>query len=1199
MRKLLRIAFYFSVTALFLAVAVLGFTQTRYFRSYLRNIILQSSPEYINGIVRFDGLEGNLVTGTQIHNVALLKDSTEIFAAERVDIKYDVTAFLFGRVALSNVTLVNPRIHVWRSVDGSLNVTQIVKPRPDTSSSAGIVDIKNAEIRNARITFIDSLVLKARREGAASPPPPGGFDYAFFQLESFHMSGGARIEAENLVAQIRKLSFESRKQRFKMTYFAGDFILSPSLAAFRNCVIETRNSLIKLEGQLKDIDVTTIKALAELERAHVQLSLDAQKLDTRELKQFLYPTVDFLDKTISLEAKASGTFRTLSVDGFSLKTPRSFIKVQGRISNLHKPQNLELELACIDNRFHPADAVEFTPGLTIPDLRFLGEIRYNLVFAGKLDEFTVRLAAQTDAGEIQMDGSLRVQPSLAYKATVYTKNVDLGIVTQDDNLRSQLNARITLNGAGTNLRTMSTVVRVEIDSSSVSDIFMNRTVVVLDVNERVVRAHATATIGTASYDVSGRMQFHKDSTSFQFNGRVGSFDLGQILKSPLYESDLTFELTAEGSWLDATRMRSNAGLTFSPSSFNKQPFDSATVQIQYDTRDSVRQSFHLSSDVADISIDGKFGVGSFISNAEGVVEVVSKAIAYRAKHLDSLRAFLPFQLPDIPRFQAGAGVKRESIDAAYILRIHNFYPLGVFLHEKLGGSLYTSGVLAGNIDALRWNGEVVSGDFDYNTPSFVLGTRNVQAKWDFDGISRSSILKTFTATIDLQSEVARVNEIAMSNVALALGAKGTDATFTLSTLVDSTAQINVMGQLTYRGALYHVDIGELKVGFGSFLYENSDPISLALGKDGFLFKSLSMRHEAEELTATGYFNPVGVSDLDISLKGFLLNNLQQMVKTSRLPEALKEMGGIVSGRLLVRGSLEHPNISFEAVADGVRTGETVFGQVESRFSYFEHMLDVFVSYRYNPQDGAGVPDMLFKGSVPYELPLSAAHQHHPNGQIDFALQSKGVRMELFGPFIPFVENLSGFLTCDMKIRGPMDAPEYDGFLSLSAARFLFKPLNIQYILDGRFVSDKKSVVLQSVKVKNISEDQSSGLMNLSGNFTLKGLKLGGFDLLANGQLLLMKETSRPAGAKFYGDLFAATGPSGVRWNGEVEKSYLTGEVFVKNGKLILPPERETVFLESRNIAIVFRDDTSKSKPEVYSAGEKRGDPGSFLALNNP
>jgi hypothetical protein len=1180
-KQFFRIVFYFGVATLFLVVAIVGFTQTRYFRAYLRTIILENYPEYINAKLAFERIEGNLITGAQLHSISLEKDSVEVFSAERIEIKYDPTGFFTGKVPLARLVAVNPKIRLWRTAQGNWNIDAIVIPRPkDTTKLGATIHLKAVELVNASLSFVDSLALRERKGRAEADPPSGAFDYARIELTDVNLVGNARIEPSSVSGSIEKLSFVARNPSFTLTRMAAHFSLNPSLAAVKDLIIQTKHSFLKGDAQLRNIDVAGIRSLAEFERAPVQLNLDIQKLDTKELKQFLYPYVDFLDHSVSLQLKASGTFGRLSVDRLTVRTPKSLLQAQGTISNLHHPEDLELEIACIDNKVHPADLAELLPGLNLPDVRFLGELSYNLVFSGPPTDFTVHINGEADAGAFQAEAQIKIQESLRYKAVLTTLGVDLGLLLQDDTYRGKIFARATVDGWGTNLRTMKTVARIEVDSSSVSELPLNHSVVVFDVSDAHVRSHITTTLGSATYDVSGELRFHRDSTEYQLNGKVRALDLAEILKNPSYESNLSMGMNASGVWHDAARLRSHFVLNIFQSFFNKLPMDSTTILVDYDTRDSSLQTLRVTSAVGEISAEGKFNVGSLLDNVRGGAGLITQALEYRIRNLDSLRAFTPLLVPRTGKFHAGVSSDSKFTDVRIELTIRDLYPIGVFLHEKVRGDVAVRMNLRGEINDMTMAGEAVSKDFSYLAPSVAFAGQNLHMTWDLDGISKDSILSTLGADVQISSQFLKLNTISFSGSLFRLRSKGHEGVYSLSTLVDSTAKVNVEGNYAYRGSLYRLDISQMKVAFGSSEYENAEPVNIVVGIDGLQFKSFSMRHEAEELTVDGFFNPTGVSDLDVNVRGFLLNNVRAMVRASKQPPLLKGLGGIVSARLLLRGSFEYPNVSVDLVADGVRFGETVMGQIEARLSYFEHLLTVFGSYRYNPRDASSPPDMLLSGSLPYELSLTSSHAHEPSGQIDLTMQSRGVRLDLFSPFLPFLSNLSGFLSCDMKMKGSLDAPEYDGYLSLSSARFNFVPLNVQYILDGRFVSNRSSIVLENVTLRNTEQDQSfgKGLLNISGNFTLHGLELGEFDLLANGQLLLMKEMSRPSTSKFYGDLFAATGPSGIRWRGLLANSSVTGEILVKNGRITLPPERETVLLPSRNISIIFADDTTKTKP---------------------
>jgi hypothetical protein len=91
--------------------------------------------------------------------------------------------------------------------------------------------------------------------------------------------------------------------------------------------------------------------------------------------------------------------------------------------------------------------------------------------------------------------------------------------------------------------------------------------------------------------------------------------------------------------------------------------------------------------------------------------------------------------------------------------------------------------------------------------------------------------------------------------------------------------------------------------------------------------------------------------------------------------------------------------------------------------------------------------------------------------------------------------------------------------------------------------------------------------------------------LAQGDLKVMSEEKRLAGQKLYGNLFAATGPNGLVWQGDLAASMVQGEVFVKDASLILPPERELESTRASIVKVTFKDDTSHGSPKIkYALG---------------
>ena len=365
MRKFFRITYYIGSILLFVLIAIIGYTQTRSFKTYLRDFLLQESTIAINGELKLGAIEGNLITGFRINDVAVTQHGIELLSAQRIELKYDPFGFLFKRVGISNAILVKPRIFIYRSIDGSINIAHLAKTiSTDTNSSIWRVNVKRFELTDADVLFIDSLLLYQRHLGEREIPPDSVIDYARIHLRALTLVASAQIHSNTYQADIKSVSASIYRDEqfacdttenltlghnqtpvFKLEHFSGNFILTKNEVSASNLIIETPRTHIRLNAGIKGIDVTHLSNIEELKTIPVTLSLAADDIDTKELKQFLYPYVDFLDHSLELQLKANGTFGDLSVEDLSVQTHNSLVKLKGHIRNLHHPHDLEIDSA--------------------------------------------------------------------------------------------------------------------------------------------------------------------------------------------------------------------------------------------------------------------------------------------------------------------------------------------------------------------------------------------------------------------------------------------------------------------------------------------------------------------------------------------------------------------------------------------------------------------------------------------------------------------------------------------------------------------------------------------------------------------------------------------------------------------------------------------------------------------------------------
>ena len=1174
MRKFFRALYYAGFTVIFIIVAIVGYTQTRSFRNSLQSYILSHYQSVLKGQLSIGRLEGNLVTGIRLYDVSIRDSVSEVFKTDLIEASYDPLALAIKHLSLSTITVLNPRVVLTRSAFGGWNVSDLIISSSDTTPSAWVIALKNVVLVNAHIELTDSLLIAERVRGLRDAPPPDAIDYARIHLDSVNVEMGLRISSQATVAQVRKVKGALIEPRIVVREFQGNFKLAKNEVSVSNVKLETARSRLRLDAMLSKVDLATVNDLAELKSKPVQLNLQAERLDTRELKQFLYPWVDFLDKTIALQLQANGEFGNLNIAKVSLQTTKSLVIIGGTLTNLHRPKNLELNLSTTKTVLDPNDVLEHVPGLNLPNLESLGKIRLGLTFRGTPSKFHTTLNALTDAGDVVIDADLVTGGELEYKTTFATENLDLGRIFDDEELRSRLRSKGSLTGSGTSSHSITAVARVEIDSSEFYGMPLGQSVVVLDLSNGVIRSHVQLRARSTRCDLSGIWNnWSEDSVSYSVSGSIQSLNLADIIRSEEFKSELSMNIRLAGSGKEPARMNHAATINFLQSSFGSVPFDSGKIGAVLDLRDSQRSIFSFKSNPIDLNIEGTFTLPSVVENVILGERIVSEAITYRIESLDSLTGTAP-PSGDRSRFYILAAKRAKPLNVGYRLNARNLYPVGVFFQKNFAGTLSMEGTIKGSIDGMDFHGEATIPSFGYRNTTDLYRFERGTLALDLKNIARSGGLDSLFSRTALHCEGFSVNTTAFYHASLILSGDKDSSRYEASAFLDSTYQLDLRGTSAVVQNIYAFDISQLRMGMDSYIVENVDPIVIKAGRDGFNFQNFLVGHEVEELNASGYLNPGGLSDFKVSVNSFLLTNLKSLLYRTRLAGPVKDLNGILNANLSFSGSFDEPNFSLDLTSEGFRSKDLVFGQVVARSTYANRLLSLFVELRNEQRASGTTPDLLVSGTVPYDLGLTGRADRTAKGEMNLTMFSKGLNMELLSPFLPVVSKLSGTLMCDTKIRGSVSAPSYEGSVTFRDVRFVFDPLGISYVIDGRLVPSGNRIGLDNLVVRNIASDRTDGLMNLTGTFKLAGFKFQDFDFRADGQLLVMKEASRLAGQKFYGDLFVATGSNGVRWQGLLANSRVSGDVLVKNGRITLPPEREAAAISGKTINVIFIDDTS-------------------------
>jgi autotransporter translocation and assembly factor TamB len=1177
---------------LFVVVAILGFTQTKVFRSYLRTRLIETVASGTHAELTLESIEGNLITGFHADNVVLSRNGDSILAVNRLDAKYDPLSLLTKNVSVSRITLTNPVINLRRSKQGVWNLESLFQSSSkDSTPSSWTINLKQIQILRGEVHLVDSADLAARAADSSLRISPGRIDYANLQLDSLHLDAGLTIRSRRIQLALRSFACTLIQPWFQIKELTGEFLLDPATIAVHKFNLLTGKSHVSLDARLDSIDITAVKSLAQLQFAPLSARLVVDRLDFDELKQFVGSPVKFLEREIAGQIDIEGRFGSMDVRNVTLYTGASSVRIAGTLTNLHHPRDLELDLACVRNKIDADDIRQLMPTLRIPDLSAFGLVEFDLRFKGKPVAFNVRMASSSRVGKIDVDANLDLRETpFSYDGVLRTSHLSLARFVGDSSLTSSLQSTTTFQGRGIRLSDMTGVARSEIDSSEFYGLPLSRSVIVVDVADRTVRPRISLRIGSARVDLGGTLQLKpQDLVGYDLSGRINSLNLAEVTRKPEHASDISFDLQARGDFKTSQALTGHISLNLFRSSFDTVQFAGGPAEIRINTLNADPHTLSITSDILDLEVGGWFTPSTVATALARGVSLIGDAISYRVNSLDALRGATGDQQP-VRVFHSSVPPKRDSVDYSFTLNLKDCYPIGVVLGREMEGSLGASGRVREGAGGIQLDVKADVQVFRYADQEVRLGVEAGAFSFNAGGLSANELMQAMKLSLGARAKRFDVQGLQTANLEADITMVGDSSHVVVEALIDSVVTVRGRGSVRNSDRFFAFTFDRLQAQFTSHDFVNSGPVAFKVGRDGIQISNLLLHHEAEEVSVVGLFNPGGTSNIAASVHNVLINNIPKVVRRTASIESLPPMSGIVNANATFDGSLKEPSFSLDMNATGVRYDQQLFGTVQIRSSYADRLLTIFAQLQSRQDSTTSMPELLVNGTVPYDLSLTGVSDKKLEGEMNLDVRSKDFRLEFLDPFIPELSNLSGNLICDMKLRGTVESPAYEGSVVLQNVRFLFNPLGIQYLVDGKLVPNERKIALEDVVIQNIPEDRPDGKMSLSGSFSLEGLKIKDFDLAANGQLLVMKESARRTNQGLYGDLFAGIGPLGITWKGSPSRSFVAGEVFLRYANLTLPPMMQTQDLPNSRIEVRVIDDLKADSASTH-AKEGQSEPG--------
>ncbi len=1161
----------------------------------------------LQGRVEIGAISGNIITGLTLHEVSVITDSTTMVYAPLIDLRYQLRPFFRDNVIGASVVIHNPVINLVRNAHDSIwNFAKLVKESPVTDSVSSpfpyTIDVHALEIQNATVSMSDLTQPMIFDTVARS------VNYSYIRLESFNLSAQARIEPVDMSVWIQNLAFYMPHPDIRMVELAGRFAIDTNGITVDGLRIETERTLLDLDARIDSANffANEVSGTEEWGEYPVQLALDAKRISTLELRRFL-PDLAFLDGNPAIELEARGTYGDIAITTLQVDLTHSAIAIKGRLLNLDNPDSLFIEARMGESKLNYADAPLYVPGLEIPDLAYLGDVRLkSAAFVGYADLFNGSVDASTDIGTARGGAWMDLRGNIMrYNANVSLINANLEPVIQDQEFASDFNGNILANGSGTSLDDLNTEVRVYSESSTIGERSYQRLIV-----DGSVRDNGFIMIDTLLAAWGPKGQANEAAILNMAPGSVDVFMQGNVaatLSRPVSGSligDGVFSTNPAltlGGWLDMrntdlpryniaaqgrrvalsdvmpgsspTRMSftiEGSGVSFDPDLMQgtatinvthaelpgNRPFTPISADVALVIDSVANRTLRLRSNLADIDMAGQWDFSTVINGiaegVNGIVEYLSKKASYREEDPFAM-AQLPFGAP---------------VSATYNLAIKNLAPLEIFLP---GTQIHAVGELQGEISgtsqlfSITANGTLQN--LLYRQDSMELRLLATQIGIELRNIAPGRIEDISTAQVVIRTDsTATFNGIDLNAPRIRASLEEGEFHIRAATAVNNQVSLAVNGQVnTTDPEGYRIQLDTVRVGLPNGIrWRNVGLVEALVNEDEVRIDTLAMRRaNAEIISVRGsLLGGERLQNIQIKASEGYIRGLSQFIDGDSR-NALDQMGGWLRElEVNLEGTLKDPTITATLAVDSLSYSGNFIGNILTNINYADKNLTGNVSIGnllFPPgtvdsrllTDTSHLTARIDINTLPVDLSLSSVDERLIEGRnVDIKARTDSLPIAFIAPFTPGVQIRGGLASLDFSISGQLPKLNYTGRGALHRARALIEGNNILYYADARIRFEKDTLWLDEMLIRNDPRDLQGGRATVQGSIDLAGFELGEIDLTAQtNQLLVLSDATQAVNETIYGDLVIASGVRPVKFTGKIDRPKLSGDISVLNGNL--------------------------------------------------
>src|SRR3954469_25945236 len=135
-RRVLQVVTFVGTLMIGVLAVALIVSQTPWFRDWLRRYIVRESKQYLNGELTIGGLEGNLLFGADLSDIAVDVSGERVVAVKGVELDYNVFSLVSKGLDVRQIKIDKPVLQLEHDENG-WNLARLVKRQEQEGDRQG------------------------------------------------------------------------------------------------------------------------------------------------------------------------------------------------------------------------------------------------------------------------------------------------------------------------------------------------------------------------------------------------------------------------------------------------------------------------------------------------------------------------------------------------------------------------------------------------------------------------------------------------------------------------------------------------------------------------------------------------------------------------------------------------------------------------------------------------------------------------------------------------------------------------------------------------------------------------------------------------------------------------------------------------------------------------------------------------------